>query len=163
MTRYSPAVVQLSILDRLIDERKMDERTTNRSFVSRADFVRALRESVARDVEWLVNHTRPEDIPDDLQDSLYGYGLPELSSFYIPRDTQRLCELIQSAIERFDPRIAKGCRVTPMPSGDRARQTLAFLIEGHLLVEPAPEPIRISTEIYLTKGQNDLVEGSRAR
>ena len=162
MTRYSPVAIQLSVLDRLMD-RQESNRNGPRNILSRADFLKALRESVARDVEWLLNQTRPENVPDELEDSLYGYGLPDLSGFYIPRDTQRLCELIRSTIERFEPRIAKGCRVTALPSVNPGRQTLAFLIEGSLLVEPAPEPIRISTEIYVTACQNGIGEGSGDR
>ena len=161
MMRYSPSAVQLSVLDRLMDQRNEDERSQRRSFPSRADFLKTLRESVARDIEWLLNQTRREGLPDELQNSLYGYGLPDLSTFYIPRDTQRLCELIRTTVERFEPRIERGCRVS-LVSSNNARQTLTFLIEGNLLVEPAPEPIRISTEIYLTTGQNENAEGHRA-
>src|SRR5882724_887059 len=73
--------VQPSILDRLTDTEprvSADPRTTY------AESLRAFKVSVQRDLEWLLNTRRtPRPAPDEfveLQNSLYNYGVPDITS-----------------------------------------------------------------------------------
>ena len=73
--------IQLSVLDRLIDNRpdsKLDPP------LSRSESLRRLRNAVKRDLEWLLNAARvSETVPDaykEVQSSMYVYGLPDINS-----------------------------------------------------------------------------------
>src|SRR5436305_14373809 len=83
MPRYSPdAAVTVSVFDRLIDTEPMSSREPA---PTRAQSVRQLRESVRRDLEWLLNTRRvavpPPEGLREVNRSVYVYGLPDFSAF----------------------------------------------------------------------------------
>lgn len=158
------APVTLSLLDRLTDE---DLKRSGELHLTRSQSIRKLRDAVRRDLEWLLNTRQPIDpVPDgsELEDSLYMYGLPDITSLSVAniRDRQRLAQAIQSAVVKFEPRIANP-RVGLVASTDEKMPMLRFAIEGMLRVDPNPEHVSFDTVLELASGEYRVQGESRAR
>ena len=82
MPRWEPEqTVTQSVLERLIDR---EPQIAAEPPLTRAQSVRQLKASLRRDLEWLLNTRRtPEAAGDEFQElerSLFNYGLPDLTS-----------------------------------------------------------------------------------
>src|SRR5690242_4201322 len=111
--------VGLSVLDRLIDE---DLKLSGKQ-LTRSESLRKLRNAVRRDLEWLLNTRQPVDTAPEgtqLYNSLYMYGLPDITSLGSKnaRDRQLLVDALESAISRFEPRIANPRVVLAEPANE---------------------------------------------
>src|SRR5271163_2734233 len=79
--------------------------------LSRSQSVRLLKNSVRRDLEWLLNSRRICDPPDEalkeVNRSAYVYGLPDLSALTMASsgDRNRLVKQILATISLFEPRL----------------------------------------------------------
>jgi type VI secretion system protein ImpF len=158
------APVTLSLLDRLTDD---DLKRSGELHLTRSQSVRKLRDAVRRDLEWLLNTRQPIDpAPDgsELQDSLYMYGLPDITSLSVAniRDRQRLAQAIQAAVVKFEPRIANP-RVSLVTSGVEKTPTLRFAIEGMLRIHPDPEHVSFDAFLELANGEYKVQGETRAR
>jgi type VI secretion system protein ImpF len=147
------APIGLSVLDRLIDE---DLRVPEKA-LTRSQSLRKLRDSVRRDLEWLLNTRQPVVAapPDsELTRSLYMYGIPDVTSMSAQSvyDRQTVLQAIQEAINRFEPRIANA-RVTLAAEQDEKIPTLRFVIEGLLRIDPSPEQISFGAVVELASGE----------
>lgn len=150
-------IVELSVFDRLIDD---DPQSSHEAPMSRAESIERLKESVRRDIEWLLNTRRtPDTAPDaleELQRSLYHYGLPDTTS--MSRDSvetrSRLARLVEQAITLFEPRLA-GVRVTLAGGEKTSIGAVRFVIEGMLRMDPSPE--RVSFDTLLSTGAGSVV------
>jgi type VI secretion system protein ImpF len=145
--------VQLSLLDRLID-REPDQRAE--AGITRAESLRRLRSSIRRDVESLLNTVRTNEPPPalrELKDSLYTYGIPDITSMSLEsgQDAQRLLRSLESAISFFEPRLAN-VRVTSYDKISRKRMSMEFHIEALLLIDPAPERLSFDTVFEVARG-----------
>ena len=138
-----------SVLDRLID---LDPRSSAEPQASRARLLAQIKESVKRDLEWLLNTKLTARVPPglpDLRDSLLSYGLPEFShsSLSSSQDQLKLRAAIESAIRRFEPRLT-GVAVA-LIEGREFERALRFRIDAMLRVDPAPEPISFDSLLQL--------------
>lgn len=156
MPRYQDTEnsITLSILDRLIDQ---DRNRNSEAPLSRVQSLRELKQSLRRDLEWLLNSRRsPIDVPEtfeNCQRSLVVYGLPDLSSLTVhsAADQQRLIRGMEEAIAYFEPRLtAVKVSIAPVSSGSRA---LRFVIDAMLKIDPAPEHVTFDTTLELTSGE----------
>jgi type VI secretion system protein ImpF len=143
------AGAQLSLIDRLIDDEPDRMRDPSRS---QAETLDALRRSVRRDLEALLNTRRrwrswPEGYTE-LNLSPLGYGISDFSSgaFNDPRRREWLRSEVEQTIRRFEPRLVR-LRVTLLESKDELEATLHLRIEGLLRTEPAPDPIAFDTVV----------------
>ena len=144
-----------SILDRLID---FDPRSSQESPKSRSTSLKELKQSVRRDLEWLLN-TRHSviDVPETLEEvnrSLAVYGLPDLVGLDIdnPNEQSGLIKAIENALAIFDPRFTNPkITLEPISNVDRV---LKFRIEAMLDIEPTPEPVVFDT--ILKMGSSDF-------
>src|ERR1019366_3341754 len=99
------SAVTLSVLDRLTDNEPKSP--TVEAPLSRAVSVRALKDGLRRDLEWLLNTRRNPDDPGaartETENSLYNYGLPDFSAYSIasPKDQTKLVKVLQSAMKTF--------------------------------------------------------------
>jgi type VI secretion system protein ImpF len=157
------APIGLSVLDRLIDE---DLRIPEKQ-LTRSESLRKLRDSVRRDLEWLLNTRHPVVVapPDSqLARSLYMYGIPDVTSMSPKNihDRQALLQAMQDAISRFEPRIANP-RVTLAPEQDDKLPVLRFVIEGSLRVDPSPEQISFGALVELASGECKVQSELHAR
>jgi type VI secretion system protein ImpF len=142
-----------SILDRLID---YEPQLSREPPVSRAKSLRLIKQSVRRDLEWLLNTRRTFSIPSDLPEverSLLAFGLPDLTTYSArnPADQNRLRHTVEQVVETFEPRL-EGVVVTLVPAADSER-SVRFRIDARLKVDPAPEPVTYDTSFQLGTGE----------
>lgn len=143
-----------SILDRLIDYEPRESREAPKS---RSTSLAELKQSIRRDLEWLLNtrcHT--EELDDDLTEakrSVAFYGMPDIVGINAQNHTeqQRLTKAMDTAIRFFEPRFLN-LKVTMEPINTVDRQ-LKFRIEASLDVDPAPEPIVFDTILQMGSGE----------
>ncbi len=139
---------QLSVLDRLIDERpdEVQERPLTPS-----QTMTRLREAVRRDLEALLNtRERCRGWPQafkEIDDSVVGYGLPDFSVLSLQGQWRNsLSRRVVEAIRRFEPRLT-----AVNVQFDERRETLErvarFRIEALMAADPAPEPVAFNTQI----------------
>jgi len=145
-----PAVrVQAPLLDRLIDEAPDQQRDPPTSV---ADTMAALRQSVRRDLEALLNARRrwrswPKSL-SELTTSPIGYGIPDFASgaFNDQRRREELRLEIEDTIRRFEPRFLS-VRVHLVDTHDQLETTLRLRIDAVMHADPAPEAIVFDTVV----------------
>jgi len=141
-----------SVLDRLIEASRPrgHRRTTS---------VRELRRSVARDLEWLLNSRVL--VPDhwhelaEARTSVLTYGVPDFAtaSWTSTEDRTALANAIESAIQRFEPRLSRNSvRVYVLSLPEPADFRLRYRISAMLHVEPIREPVVYDTDLDLERG-----------
>jgi type VI secretion system protein ImpF len=164
MARGEPdSTVTLILLDRLID---LDPSNSYEAPISRSQSIRLLKNSLRRDLEWLLNSRRiaepaSEEFAQVVQ-SLYHYGLPDFAALIVqsPRDRIYLLRTLEEAITLFEPRL-KNVRVTPVEAPGLGLRALRFQIEGLLMMDPAPEQISFDTVVQLSTGEYQI-KGERS-
>lgn len=160
----SELVVTQSVLDRLTDHDSANQQPEPP--LSRAQSVRALRASVRRDLEWLLNTRRiPEEAGEEFPESrrsLFNYGLPDFTTFSLAavHDRQRLLRHLEETIRTFEPRLAAVNVVALETTNENVTRALRFQIEALLQMDPAPEQITFDTVLQLTSGEYQ-VKGER--
>jgi type VI secretion system protein ImpF len=141
-----------SLLDRLLDEHPEQARDRPRTA---NESLRELRNAVRRTVEALLNTRRPwrsvTDRHPALRMSPLGYGLTDFTAgaFNDPKQQEKLCQEIEAAIQRFEPRLSR-IHVQIFENPAPLRATLALRIEAQLRIDPVPEPISFDTTIDTT-------------
>jgi type VI secretion system protein ImpF len=142
---------QLPLLDRLMDA---DPSESADRPVSSAAAMQVLRTSVRNDLEELLNARRRWRSWDprfaELDRSLVGFGLPDFAAgaFNDPQRREELCQVVETCIRRFEPRIAN-LHVSLVEMPNQLSPTLRLRIEALLKAEPAPEPIAFDTMVDL--------------
>lgn len=132
-----------SILDRLIDEEPHIQVEAEKS---RTQQLKALRNSVRRDLENLLN-TRyrlvaPSAVYHELDNSLLNYGLPDLATVNIT-DGDRKKEFtrdLEKILRTYEPRF-KSVKVVFVENQDAIDRTLRFRVNATLYADPAPEVV----------------------
>jgi type VI secretion system protein ImpF len=149
MAKTTELLVAQSVLDRLS--------TTDDWPVTRAQSISFLRDSIKRNLEWLLNTRRPpvvgiEDYPLARQTVLY-YGLLDLSSLNLRSSAgqSRLQQVIGEMIEHSEPRLREV--QVRFEEGDRQRKRLLFHIRARMQMKPLPEEIVFDTVLDLTTGE----------
>jgi type VI secretion system protein ImpF len=141
--------VRASLLDRLIDNEP--EQPVDRP-VSTTQALTALRRSVMRDLEALMNTRRrwrawsPELA--ELSISSIGYGIPDFTAGVAndPLQRERLRAEVEITIRRFEPRLHR-LRVILMENSNPLEARLRLRIEAMLRAEAAHEPVAFETVI----------------
>jgi len=151
--------VTASVLDRLID---LEPKSSQEAPKSHSNSLRELKQSVRRDLEWLLN-TRSfiDDIDENLEEvrkSVIFFGLPDFTGISAKSHTEqkRLSKAIEKAIKIFEPRFLN-LKVILEPLSDIDR-LMKFRIEASLDTEPTPEPIAFDTVLQLGSGEFEVQE-----
>jgi type VI secretion system protein ImpF len=148
-----------SVIDRLLD---FEPQMSQEAAKSRSKSLRELKQSVRRDLEWLLN-TRcyPEDVDENLAEvlkSVVFFGLPDFTAVSAKShvEQKRLRQALETAIRNFEPRLYRfnGDART----AERRGPLLKFRIEANLDIEPTPEPIVFDTILQLGGGSFSVVE-----
>lgn len=143
-------LVTVPLLDRLIDR---DPKNSQEPMLTRAQSVRLLKESLRRDLEWLLNTRRIKEESTDpkaeLTNSLYNYGLPDVTHYTLSsvRDQNRLAWLLETTVTTFEPRL-KNAKVFMEPV-ERGSMQIRFRVDGLLMMDPAPERVSFDTTLDL--------------
>jgi type VI secretion system protein ImpF len=131
---------------------------------SRALSTRRLREYVCRDLAALLNSACLDAVVDlsnheHVQASVINFGMPSLAGRSArSADPQQIAATIQSAVQRFEPRLSH-VRVTP-EMGEEGNEThvLAFRIDAQLWGQPMPQQLVLRTSIDIDSGNVSLAE-----
>ena len=148
--------LQPSLLDRLTDE-EPDKSQESRD--KRILSVRRLRESIKRDLAWLLNTSNLGSI-DDLSgyprvvESVLNYGIPDITGIVASgADVSVIERRVRQAILAFEPRILKNSlQVRALASDVMSHNALQFEIKCDMWAEPVPERMYLKTEIDLETG-----------
>jgi len=158
--------LQPSLLDRLTDDHP-DQAVEARE--RRVMSVRSLRESVLRDLAWLLNTTNLTSVSERFRlphvaSSVLNYGLPDLSGASLAAmNTSDLERAIRQAIWDFEPRLIRSSvTVRALPSLDSITR-ITFEIEADMWAQPYPERLFIKTELDLDQAHISLAESSGRR
>ena len=148
--------LQPSLLDRLTDhdpDRKQESREARS--LSEAQ----LRESVRRDLTWLLNSTHLASVQDlsaypEVQRSVVNYGIADLAGQTLSGvDESKLERAIRETVLLFEPRLLRETlRLRVLADKEDGHNTLVFDIEGEMWAEPVPRAVLLRTEINLEDG-----------
>ena len=157
--------LQPSLLDRLTDD-EPDQRQEARE--KRVMSMRRLRQSVLRDLGWLLNSGNlgsAEDLEDCpmVAHSVVNYGLPDLAGqAAMGMDLPSVERALRQAIWDFEPRILRNSvKIRSVVAEDEMnRNTVAFEIEGELWAQPVPLHLFLRTEVDLDSGNFSVSDAS---
>ena len=153
MTRGIERTVRQTVLDRLID----DEPGVGDTPMTFSESVDALKASLLRDLDWLLNTRRiAEPAPAHFKEvgqSVYHYGIPDFTSLGGDKDAveRKLLRGIEEAIRLFEPRLT-AVRVQAVETSDPNARQWRFSIEALLRMEPNPELVVFDTVLDSTSG-----------
>lgn len=151
------------MLDRLTDDAPGERRESrDQRVLSPA----RLRQSVVRDLGWLLNTTNLGSVVDlenfpQVSKSVLNFGLPDLAGRTISGlDAPALEQTLRDAIIEFEPRlIANSVRVTMVTAADAQQYNqLAFIVEATLWSQPLPLRLQLRTQVDLEDGDIQLGE-----
>jgi type VI secretion system protein ImpF len=132
--------------------------------VTASDAMDALRRSVRRDLEMLLNsrrrwHSWPVELRE-LDLSVLAYGIPDCTAgtFHDKRAREVLRAEVEDTLRRFEPRFAR-VRVLLVESKTTLDSTLRLQIDALLHADPAPEAITFETVVDATTA-DVMVRGS---
>jgi type VI secretion system protein ImpF len=143
------ALVTQSVLDRLMD---VDDWPA-----TRAQSLRYFRETLKRDVEWLLNTRRPpiENIGkfERARATMLNYGLSDITTLGLSSasDQKRLRKALEQCLHEFEPRLADV--VVTLQESQTADRRLRFHVQGLMRINPAPEEISFDTVLELSSGE----------
>ena len=148
--------LQPSLLDRLCD----DEPTNSKeSREQRVLSVRRLRQSVLRDIAWLLNAVSLESVQDlenhpEAARSVLNFGIPDLSGHTITKSQiVDIEKRIRKVILDFEPRILPNTLSIKVVSTDSYNHNaMNFEIEGDLWMQPVPLRLYLKTQLDLETG-----------
>jgi len=116
--------------------------------------VRELRESVARDIDWLLNSKRFLDTDleglKEVRTSVLNYGMPDFSptSWRNDKELSSLARTIEEMLRRFEPRLRPGSiKVTAQKPVEKDDMRPHFRIDAVLHVDPVNEPVSFDTDV----------------
>lgn len=158
--------LQPSLLDRLTDD---DPGRLQESRHERVLSPAQLRESVRRDLGWLLNTTNLASMQPDIEryphvaSSTLNYGLPDLAGKTASSvEPEVLARMLREAIVAFEPRlIRESVRVTPSARSDEmSLNAMTFAIEATLWAQPLPLRLFFRTAVDLDSGKVDIADWS---
>jgi type VI secretion system protein ImpF len=115
--------------------------------------MRQLRESVLRDLAWLLSTSsydtnRSLSAWPEVARSVFNYGLPSIAGRGIASfDAAAAATRLQKAIEAFEPRLSHVHVVSETESGSMDRNALVFRVEAELWGQPTPQRLLLRTQI----------------
>lgn len=110
-----------------------------------------LRESVRREITWLLNTRSP--IPQFMLEKqtpvTFNYGIPDLFTLFHPLSPEKelkLCNLLERTISAFEPRI-KRARVS-FERYDTGSRSLMLRLDGTIVVENLVEQLSFTVVLF---------------
>jgi type VI secretion system protein ImpF len=123
------------------------------SAAQRVISMRQLRESVLRDLAWLLSTAsydtnRSLSAWPEVERSVFNFGLPSIAGLgFASFDAAAAAARLQRAIETFEPRLAHVQVVSETESGSMDRNALVFRVEAELWGQPTPQRLLLRTQI----------------
>lgn len=145
--------LQPSLLDRLTDSNPDGKTDT---LDERVMSFRRLRESVIRDLEWLLNTGRLEISGElgshpEVRKSVLNYGIPDISGISIAsRDSESIAQDIRQAILDLSQILPTTLKVSIAVDDTRKNEdTMILEIQGELWWQPLPERFYLKATLDL--------------
>lgn len=159
-------MLQPALLDRLTDN---DPGQKVESKDRRSISMQKLRESVRRDLAWLLSTGRLETTTDlanfpEVSKSVLNYGIPDISGVQLGGDRAQLIErAVKDSILRYEPRLtSKTLKITVTADArSMQRNALIFHVEAELWGRPLPQTISWQSELDLESGSARVTEADR--
>lgn len=155
--------LQPSLLDRLTDD-EPDSAVEARE--RRVLSLRTLRESVLRDLAWLLNTTNlfsstgGGNLPH-LASSVINYGMPDISGISVAGlNVADLERGIRQAIWDFEPRLIRPSVTVRAVTAESDKNKIMFVIEADMWAQPYPERLYLKTELDVDRAVVRLTEGA---
>ncbi|MBS1212370.1 MAG: type secretion system lysozyme-related protein [Proteobacteria bacterium] len=157
--------LQPSLLDRLTDDEPEKQQESREQ---RVLSMRRLRQSVLRDMVWLLNAVALDSVQDlaaapEAAHSTINFGILDLSGHHLSgSDALGIERRIRQAIMDFEPRILKETLKVKVTAADEkyTHNAMTFDIEGDLWMQPLPVRLYLKTEIDLETGNVDVTDQS---
>jgi type VI secretion system protein ImpF len=157
-----------SLLDRLTDDEPTEKREPIRMRFASA---RSLRESVVRDLGWLLNSVRLSSVQDlaafpHVAKSALNFGLPDLAGRTLTSiDVPDIETQLRQAILHYEPRLVPETVVVSVrdTNSDMGINSMQFTIDAMLMAYPAPLALCLRTEIDLETGDVSVAEWENGR
>lgn len=158
--------LQPSLLDRLTDD---EPENGVESRERRVLSLRTLRESVLRDLAWLLNTTNLLSVADfpklpHVANSVINYGMPDISGISVAgMNLSDLERGIRQAIWDFEPRLIRASVSVRAVAQESDGKTIMFEIEGDMWAQPYPERLYLKTELDIDRATIRLSENAGAK
>ena len=156
--------LQPSLLDRLCDDEPANKQESREQ---RVLSVRRLRQSVLRDIAWLLNAVSLESVQSleacpEAAESVINFGIPDLSGHSLrPGDMDVIEKRIRKAVLDFEPRILPNTlRVKVISTDSYNHNAMNFDIEGDLWMRPLPMRLYLKTQLDLETGNVVVVDNT---
>lgn len=152
-----------SLLDRLTDDAPNESREAMRHRFANP---RTLRESVIRDLGWLLNSVRLSSVQDlaaypHAARSVINFGLPDLAGRTLTSiDVSDLEQQLRAAIVDYEPRLIPDTVVVSVQAAptDTGINSMHFVIDAMLQAYPVPLALCLRTEIDFETGDVSVAE-----
>ena len=151
-------LLQPCLLDRLADDEPLQKVESREQ---RVLSFRKLKQSVIRDLQWLLNAGRLETTQDlsiypHVRQSVLNFGIPDFTGTAASNADRTVLErALRQAIVDFEPRILKNTlKVHAQTTAEH--NTLIFEIEGELWAQPLPERLYLKTILDLELGSVEV-------
>jgi type VI secretion system protein ImpF len=157
--------LQPSLLDRLTDDEPDRQKESREKRILTG---MQLRESVRRDLSWLLNNTWMQAVEDlegypEVARSTLNYGVPDLAGKTASTVNVKILEgSLRNAILTFEPRLLRDSirlRSIVNPKG-APHNDLSFVIEAELWAQPVPLRVFLKTDVDLETGEIRVAETS---
>ena len=150
--------LQPSLLDRLADDEPY-KKTESRE--QRVLSFHKLKQSVLRDLQWLLNAGCLDAVQDldnypQVKKSVLNFGIPDLTGTTASNvDSTTLERMLRQRIVDFEPRILpRSLRIRISEKNEH--NTVIFEIEGELWAQPIPERLYLKTILDLELGKVEI-------
>ncbi|ANE57185.1 MULTISPECIES: type VI secretion system baseplate subunit TssE [Methylomonas] len=155
--------LQPSLLDRLTDDAPENQKESREQ---RVMSMRQLRQSVLRDLSWLLNTAALESMTDladypFVANSVLNFGSPVFSGVSVTGiDAKQIQRKVKQAIASFEPRILPDSLSVELVKDDEqmSNKALSFTIEGDLWAQPLPIHLFIRSDLDLETGEMTIQE-----
>tara|TARA_R110000868_G_scaffold158036_4_gene385843 strand:+ start:426 stop:914 length:489 start_codon:yes stop_codon:yes gene_type:complete len=138
--------VRLSLMDRLSEH-------TMEAYEYESPTVQDLIHAVERDLQNLLNTRKARtELPSgygELEQSLYDYGIPDLTSVNVNSQTEKknFCQAVEHAIATYEPRLKQVHVEMLDKQKDNVSLILQFRVAAVLMVEPTPIPVEFDSAL----------------
>ena len=153
--------LQPSLLDRLTDDEPHQKKESREK---RVLSMSKLRQSVVRDISWLLNARSLDTVVDlssypEVANSVLNYGIKDLSGASVSGSNIALIERdLKQAIKNFEPRILpQSLNIQVIASDNKMNnQAMQFDIEADLWAQPLPLHLYLHSEMDTLTGDFEL-------
>jgi type VI secretion system protein ImpF len=155
--------LQPSLLDRLTDDEPEHSRESGEK---RVFSPQRLRESVRRDLAWLLNTANLASVQDlstypEVERSTLNFGIPDLTGKTASSlDAPMLVRHVRRAILEFEPRLLRNTVKVQVETNSEQHNpnAMSFRIEADLWSQPLPLRLYLRTELNLEDGEARITE-----